>query len=194
MRNRIFIAMVMVGLAGCAADKTIESTTGERKSDTQSQPTSPTTDNYRLPDYAIYRDYGAIIARAEEKATPAARKVLRMAHSMADQRVIIRGACWDYINEVFKRAGYPSHRNLTIIHKSKKTGPYADASKLRPGDWVYYVNHSYDDIEHSGLFIDWIDYNKRDALILSYPGERSQRPARYESYDLSHVYRIMRPQ
>ena len=193
MRNGIFIAMVMVGMAGCATDKTIESTTDERKPAPPSQPTSPTTENYRLPDYAIYGSHGAIIARAEEKATPAAKKVLRMAHSMADQRVIIQGACWDYINEVFKRAGYPYH-NLTIIHKSKKTGPYADTSKLRPGDWVYYVNHSYDDIEHSGLFIDWIDYKKRDALILSYAGEGRKSPARYQSYDLSHVYRIMRPQ
>ena len=63
-----------------------------------------------------------------------------------------------------------------------------------PGDWLYYVNHSYGDIEHSGVFVDWTDYARSEGLVLSYAGEQRNEPGRYKVYDLSHVYRITRAQ
>lgn len=138
-------------------------------------------------------DYTALIRHAEAKATPSARQVLLTARAMVESRVIIQGACWDYLNAAFTRAGFPPERR-TVPYRRGKGGPYVDLDRIRPGDWLYYINHSYGDIEHSGLFIDWIDRPHHIGLILSYAGERRRRPGRYRPYDLSHVYQITRPQ
>jgi len=68
----------------------------------------------------------------------------------------------------------------------------APLSSIRPGDWLYYVNHSYGNIEHSGLFIGWTNRAAGQGLILSYQGERRNKPGRYRVYDLSSVYQILR--
>ena len=108
-------------------------------------------------------------------------------------KVIIPGGCWDYANEVYNRAGYPNQpRKRQTIFKSSKSGPYANISLIQPGDFLYYINHSYGDIEHSAIFVDWVDYNNKQALMLSYGGENRYEPARYLPYDLSSVYRIIR--
>lgn len=132
-----------------------------------------------------------IALAAEAMAVPAAQKVLRQARTMAvEERAIIPGGCWDYLNEVFGRAGISRE---TVFEGSYGSGPYADSESLRSGDWLYFINHGYHDIEHSGLFIGWLDKPSRQALILSYAGEHRHEPARYKVYDLSHVYQIMRP-
>ncbi|MBL7996243.1 DUF2914 domain-containing protein, partial [bacterium] len=53
-------------------------------------------------------------------------------------------------------------------------------------------NHSYNNIEHSAIFIEWIDIENKIALMLSYGGESRREPARYIPYDLSSVYGITR--
>lgn len=134
-----------------------------------------------------------ILDRAEARATEAGRKVLQTGRAMIAARDIVLGSCWDYINAVYNRAGYPAKGRATA-HKGKfKTGPYAAPSDLQPGDWLYYVNHSYGDGEHSGIFVEWTDFAAREALILSYPGEKRPVPGRYSYYDLSDVYTIIRP-
>ena len=138
-----------------------------------------------------YQKHYSLIIHAENRATPSARKVLQTARSMVVKGEIIQGACWDYLNTACRRAGYP-YPNLQRVFTSTKRGPFASSDMLQPGDWVYHINHSYHNIEHSGMFIDWIDRNRRIALMLSYAGERRREPARYERYDLSHVYNIMR--
>jgi len=140
-----------------------------------------------------YLKYKTFIEQAESKATPPAKKVMRTIRHMVANRVIIRGACWDYLNVAFTKAGYPPNKR-TIIHKGIKRGPYVKSRKIHAGDWLYYINHSYHNIEHSGLFIGWINYAKRQGLIMSYAGEGRAEPARYKIYDLSHVYHIMRAQ
>jgi len=115
-----------------------------------------------------------------------------MARTMVEHGVIVRGSCWDYLNVVFSRAGFPADKR-TVLYRSSKNGPYADIRSVRPGDWLYYINHSYGDIEHSGLFIGWINRTRRQGLILSYGGERRNKPGRYRPYDLSHIYQIIRP-
>lgn len=137
------------------------------------------------------RDYSVII-NAEHKATQAARKVLSMARKMATNGEVIRGGCWGYLNAVYLKAGYPKAKRQRVYF-SRKSGPYAPSNMIQPGDWLYYVNHDYHDIEHSGIFIDWIDHDRKIALILSYAGEKRREAARYKRYDLSSVYRIMRP-
>jgi len=142
-----------------------------------------------LKSYQYYRPF---ILRAEASAAPAARRVMQTVRKMVEQRVVIRGACWDYLDAAFTRAGYPRGKRR-IVHKgTKHKGPYAPASKIRSGDWLYYINHSYHDVEHSGLFIGWVDRAKRQGLIMSYAGQGRAEPARYRVYDLHHVYHIMR--
>ena len=78
------------------------------------------------------------------------------------------------------------------MHKGKKSGPYVKSSQIEAGDWLYYINHSYNDVEHSGIFVYWVDYKKKIGMILSYGGERRKMPGRYLPYDLTHVYNIIR--
>jgi len=136
--------------------------------------------------------YAALIRRAESSAAPAGRRVLRAARLMVERREIIRGSCWNWLNTAYKRAGYDA-KNRRVIFRSKKSGPYADLNPLRPGDWIFHVNHSYGDIEHSGMFIAWIDRRRHRALMLSYGGENRRQPGRYRPYDITHTYQIIRP-
>jgi hypothetical protein len=132
------------------------------------------------------------VVLAELQATPPAREVLRTGRKLAlEEKTIIRGSCWNWINTVFRRAGYSD--NSRIVFKGKKQGPYAKPEQIQPGDWLYYINHSYNRIEHSGIFVHWIDFDKKIGKVLSYGGEGRRRPGRYKAYNLKDVYFIKRP-
>ncbi len=135
----------------------------------------------------------SLILNAEKRAMPSAQRVLRVTRSMVENGEIIRGGCWDYLDTAFTRAGYPRDARK-VVYKGFKSGSYANANMILPGDWIYHVNHSYGGIEHSGMFIEWIDRESYIALMLSYAGEKRREPARYKAYDLSSVYTIMRVQ
>ncbi|TXD96610.1 hypothetical protein ES754_09345 [Psychrobacter frigidicola] len=135
--------------------------------------------------------YLPLLSNAEAYSSPAAREVMSTARAMSlNERTIIQGGCWDYLNAVFNRAGVTKN---TVHNGVYEQGPYASSNEIEVGDWLYYINHGYNDIEHSGLFVGWVDESAKQALILSYAGESRQEPARYRVYDLSHVYQIMRP-
>lgn len=137
-------------------------------------------------------DFEKMIKKAESAATGDAKKILQTGRVMTlDSALILPGSCWDYANAVYDRAGY-SWNQRENVYKTVKAGPYADANLIQGGDWLYYVNYSYGEIEHSAIFIDWIDFDKKIALMLSYGGERRQEPARYMPYDLRSVYGITR--
>ncbi|MEN6669428.1 hypothetical protein AAJP47_03530 [Psychrobacter sp. B38] len=135
--------------------------------------------------------YLPLLSTAETQSSLAAREVVSTARKMAlEERAIIKGGCWDYLNAVFNRAGV----TRDTIHKGTYgQGPYARSDEIEVGDWLYYINHGYNRVEHSGLFVGWVDENAKQALILSYAGENRREPARYRVYDLSNVYQIMRP-
>jgi hypothetical protein len=129
---------------------------------------------------------------AENKATPPARKILQTGRQMAlVNGEIIQGGCWDYANAVYNLAGYTKQRQI-VFKGTKQQGPYADVSLIQHGDFLYYVNHSYGDVEHSAIFVDWLDYASKTALMLSYVGEHREQPASYKPYELTHVYQIIR--
>ncbi len=129
---------------------------------------------------------------AEKNATPEGKAVLETGRKMAlEEKVIIKGGCWNWVNECFKRAGYGTDRH--IAYKSKKSGPYVDINEIQAGDWLYYVNHSYGGVEHSGIFVYWVDKAKKIGVTLSYGGEYRQEPGRYREYLLKDVYYITRP-
>lgn len=136
-------------------------------------------------------EYLPLLSSAETQSSQAAREVISMARKMTlNERAIIKGGCWDYLNAVFNRAGV----TRDTIHKGTYgQGPYARSDEIEVGDWLYYINHGYKRIEHSGLFVGWVDEASKQALILSYAGENRREPARYRVYDLSNVYQIMRP-
>lgn len=144
-------------------------------------------DEYAYDDY-----YDSLIVKSERKAPEDGRKVLETGRVMTlTNKEILPGSCWDYANAVYDRAGYSWGKRENVF-KSVKSGPYADVRKIRNGDWLYYVNHSYGDIEHSAIFVDWIDIDNKLALMLSYGGEKRHEPARYIIYELSSVYEITR--
>ena len=139
----------------------------------------------------VSSEYLPLLSRAESQSNYAAREVISTARAMTlNERTLIKGGCWDYLNAVFNRAGV----NRNTVHKGAyEQGPYANSNDIKVGDWLYYINHGYNDIEHSGLFVGWVDESAKQALILSYAGESRREPARYRVYDLSHVYNIIRP-
>ncbi len=125
------------------------------------------------------------------KIKPSAYSVLCAGDRMIKDGVLVKGSCWDYIDATFTRAG--SHRgNRKTIFKSKKRGPYAKTNLIKPGDWLYFINGSYHNSEHSAIFIKWVNRKTRTARMLSYQGEGKRKPARYKNYDLSRVYNIIR--
>jgi len=119
-------------------------------------------------------------------------RVLGVGQAMVNRREILPGECWDYINAVYTRAGFPEGRR-TYVFRARKSGPYADINLIRAGDWLHFVNHSYGGIEHSAIFVRWSNRGAKEARMLSYGGEKRREPGRYLDYDLSNVYAIIRP-
>ena len=143
-------------------------------------------------EYYGYADYDSLLIKAENKASGDGKKVLETGRTMTiTNKEILPGSCWDYANAVYDRAGFGWGAREEVF-KSVKEGPFADTRRIKYGDWLYYINHSYGDIEHSAIFVEWIDYENKLALMLSYGGEKRQQPARYLPYDLSSVYGITR--
>lgn len=139
-------------------------------------------------------DYIGLILKSEENSSGKARDVLRETRKMAlFERATVKGGCWDYLDAAWTRAGVPRQQRQ-IVFKSQKSGPYAASNQLKAGDWLYHINYSYNNIEHSGMFIGWVDESKKLGVTLSYAGSARKEPARYRVYDLSGVYYIMRAQ
>lgn len=137
------------------------------------------------PSHLIAAEYGA---------TTSGARVLETARTMAlINRDIIKGSCWDYIHEVFNRAGYPMNKRKTVFKSHINKGPYAH-DQIQAGDWLYFKNHNYKNNPHSSIFVQWEDKANKQALMLSYAGERRKQPARYKVYDLRSVYQIIRAQ
>lgn len=139
-----------------------------------------------------YDAYSVEVLMAEQHATAGAKIVLQQTRHMALSKELIKGACWDYLNEAWNRAGVVQSKRLHIFNGSYDRGPYADVTLIRTGDWLYHINHSYHEMPHSGLFIAWIDRAKHQALMFSYAGEHRKEPARYRVYTIDKVYHIMR--
>lgn len=132
-----------------------------------------------------------VLNRAEENATPAGRNVLQTGRSMIEKKKIVRGSCWDYVNAVYNKSGVKADQRVTPL-KSKMGGPYADSADIQAGDWLYFINYSFRESDHSGIFVEWVDYENKLGVILSYIGGKKRKPGNYKVYDLRHVYYIIR--
>jgi len=106
-------------------------------------------------------------------------------------KTIIKGSCWDFVNEVYRRSGVDEKKE--VVFRSQKKGPYANANMVKPGDWIYHINYQYNNIEHSAIFVCWKDFKNRIAITLSYAGGNRNLPGKYGEYKLSSIYSIFRP-
>lgn len=135
----------------------------------------------------------AVVTKAEQNSSDVGKKIIETSRAMIDDNEIIVGGCWNYIDSVFSRAGYTPKKRVTVF-KGQYKGPYLKEDLIRPGDWLYYVNHSYGRSEHSGIFVGWVDKNKKEALMVSYPGEKRREPASFKTYNLKNIYNVIRAQ
>jgi hypothetical protein len=108
------------------------------------------------------------------------------------EKEIIIGSCWDFVNAVYTRAGYVGQKRETIF-KSAKTGPYAPVESLRPGDWLFFLNQEFGGIEHSAIFVGWVNKERRIAKTLDYVGGKRAKVGKYTAHELSFVYTVIRP-
>jgi len=119
-------------------------------------------------------------------------KVLETGFKMSlIDKTIIKGSCWDFVNEVYRRSGVDEKKE--VVFRSQKKGPYANANMVKPGDWIYHINYQYNNIEHSAIFVCWKDFKNRIAITLSYAGGNRNLPGKYGEYKLSSIYSIFRP-
>lgn len=103
----------------------------------------------------------------------------------------ISGSCWTFVNKLYELSGITS-ANRKVIYKAKKGSLIQDPSLIQPGDWIYHINYSFHNVEHSAVFICWKDYDKKLALTLSHVGQSKYAAGKYGVYDLKGVYHIMR--
>jgi hypothetical protein len=133
----------------------------------------------------------AVIARRHARGKTPGAKILSVAVSMVDKKTLVLGACWDFINAVYTKAGFTAKKRLTV-YRQPETGPFADPAILKPGDWVMYRNLPYGEIGHSALFVEWIDFDKRSALTIEYVGGKRKIPGRYREADLTKIWGVTR--
>ena len=137
--------------------------------------------------------YTKVLLEAENKATPEGRKVLETGREMVlVNRELVKGSCWDYANAIFERAGYPYRGKREVVMHAKGDSLAVNLKSIQPGDFLSYVNHSFNGIKHTAIFVDWIDFDRKIGLMLSYAGQNRKEPARYKPYDLSDVYYVAR--
>lgn len=132
-----------------------------------------------------------ILDLAESDATTGGRKVLEVSRTMITNKEVFVGGCWNYINNVYDQAGHSS-KSRDTIYKSKIKGPFASSNMIEAGDWLYFINHSFRESEHSAIFVAWIDEAKKEALMVNYVGGNKKKPGTYKRFVLDEVYNIFR--
>lgn len=101
------------------------------------------------------------------------------------------GSCWTYVNKVYDMAGFTSGKR-DVIYAAKKGTLIKDPSIIMPGDWLYHVNYSFRNVEHSAIFVCWQDKEKLLAVTLSHVGQNKYAGGDFGVYDLKGVYRVTR--
>jgi len=122
------------------------------------------------------------------RAAPGAQRVLEEMRTMLDEGVVVRGSCNRWVEELFRRAG----GRARTVYSAGRREAFADATLLRAGDWVQFINHSFGGVTHSAVFVGWTDASARIGMTASHPGQNRAVPGRFRDYDLSNVYRVVR--
>ncbi len=143
----------------------------------------------KWPSFSVNAFLNMTAKRARAK-TPGGR-VLGVALKHIKKKTIIRGSCYDWINMVYKECGYKGKKRKSIF-SGKEAGPYANAMLLRPGDWIMFKNLTYGNIGHSGIFLGWLDFEKRSAIVIGYAGQKRVMPGRFREYEITGLFGITR--
>jgi hypothetical protein len=101
------------------------------------------------------------------------------------------GSCWTYVNKVYDMAGFTSGKR-DVIYAAKKGTLIQDPSIIMPGDWLFHINYSFRNVEHSAIFVCWQDKEKLLAVTLSHVGQNKYVGGDFGVYDLKGVYRVTR--
>ncbi len=125
---------------------------------------------------------------ARAHAAPGARRVLDAARAMITGGVVVRGSCYTWLRAVYARA-MGRHR---VVYAGSPRPRFARFELLRPGDWVFFINHSYRNTTHSAIFVGWADPRAHVALMASYVGGNRTAPGRFSTYALTNVYQVVR--
>jgi hypothetical protein len=118
--------------------------------------------------------------------------VLKAAVARIEAGTVLKGSCWDFVNACYAAAGYTGKR-IKLVYSAKSAGPFADPALLRPGDWASFRNIYSGSVDHSAIFVEWLDLDSRAALTIDYPGEGRDEPGRYRVSELSKLWMIQRP-
>jgi len=126
------------------------------------------------------------------RTSPAGNKVVETGKRLSfDEKRIFRGSCWDFVTGVYQAAGYPDGKRQVIFRREDK-GAYADPGILEPGDWVLHYNLEFGNVDHSSIFIDWIDRDQALARTLDHAGMNRPEPGRYREHRMTKIFMIMR--
>lgn len=134
-----------------------------------------------------------LAGQAGPAPTPEAMRLFQAAEELINGQEIIAGSCWDFINAVFIRAGFPAAAREQI-YLTKENGPYASLTMVQPGDWLYIKLNG---IGHSVLFVKWAPKalaqgGDADAIFYEYQGHFIPTPGRRNCNDVSRIYGIIR--
>ncbi len=123
------------------------------------------------------------------------RHVIAVARRMMAQRETVQGSCYRYLSEVFSRAGHEGWRDRRVVYREGRNGPYANLDLIRPGDWLYIVNHPERTPvgTHSVLFVSWSDRGRGVANVIEHSGWGAPSAGRERTYEVTRTYRIVRP-
>jgi len=126
-------------------------------------------------------------------ALPPGARVLEIARVMAEvEQQLIAGSCYTFISRVYARAGFAG-RGRHKIYKTLVSGPYADPALIQAGDWIMHVNQEFGGVEHSVIFIRWLDVVGGQGLTWGYVGGMREARGTRQVHLLSQVYAIYRP-
>ncbi len=188
MIKKLFILVfIFFLLSGCLS--TTDLTSEKPETDSEPETTNTITVKDSLENLSL--DSLLVIARKNAQSNTSGGSVLKTAVDMIEQKIIVIGSCWDYINQVYETAGFPGSKREDIFRGSKE-GPLADPALIQPGDWIYFKNLPYGEISHSAIFVEWIDFDRRSALTIEYIGRDRDVPGWFREADITKVYSIFR--
>jgi hypothetical protein len=139
------------------------------------------------------------VCPADPTTTTLGERARDIGEKIVDSRKRRQGACWDFVNVVYTCAGYPEKLREIAWPPEKKcdqNGPYLkDMDIIQPGDWIMHNNLEYlqrKGIEHSAIFVCWINEKQMSAKTLDYRGENKCEAGHYSEHTLTQVWRIVR--
>lgn len=117
--------------------------------------------------------------------------VLKKGFELVESNFKMSGSCWSYANKLYALAGYTQTKRK-VVYSAKKGTLIKDPSLILPGDWLYHVNYSFRNVEHSAIFVCWKDKANLLAITLSHVGQNKYAGGKFGVYDLKGVYQVTR--